>query len=176
MVDKELQQLIAAEVSKQIRQVKKDINGELRAFESRINENLAKMVNASTDDMTKKNQEVLKRIDDVNHQVVLANNHQVEAVNNHQVEVARCREMIKTMGHRVHAQVSKDIMTEVNNSLVPKINNMMAWVAYNNQDDQNMINQYRMGVQRESTPDMKALTTDKTVFVSEHVHLAFNDY
>ncbi len=92
--------------------------------------------------------DVEKKIGQMNNQLVVSNNKQITATKQVAKDIARV--------------VKREVIEEINTTLVPKINSMQEWLNYNTQDTGEVINDYRMAVEYNSRmDDLKAITTGK---------------
>ena len=84
----------------------------------------------------------------MNNQLVVSNNKQLTATKQVAKDIARV--------------VKREVIEEINTTLVPKINSMQEWLNYNTQDTGELINDYRMAVEHSSRmDDLKTITTGK---------------
>jgi len=78
---------------------------------------------------------------------------------------------IAAVGNKVYAQIVK----EINQNVIPEVNKVVDYVHFQLQDDSEMINDYRHGIEQEYS-GRKTITDGKCQAISEHIRLAFDDY
>lgn len=113
------------------------------------------------------NLEALKKelVKEVDRKVASANT-QLVAVNNQQLIVAKqamkdsIRELVPVIKKEVGKEVYAVVISEVNEKIVPQVNNMMEWVNFQTQDTGELITQYRRAVHKvaEGENSGKAIT------------------
>jgi hypothetical protein len=89
----------------------------------------------------------------------------------------RNRELILAVGQQITNTTYKKVMEEINREIVPKINNMASFVAYQMQDPTEIITDYRRAVHNQSEASTAGRITDGNDrhVISEHVQVFFRD-
>lgn len=100
-------------------------------------------------------------------------------VYNDQMELnnKQTKEMVISVGQQVCKSVYNKVITEINEKIVPKMENLVQYVNYNMQDGAEVVNDYRKAVYANDQLDTLTLTNgsaDNRV-ISEHVRLFFGD-
>lgn len=187
--DSSLKQWISEEITRQLREMKTQLNHELvedlRVIQQKITEDISQQIlvkiSGEVDRKTKTavshavedvRRDVDARLDKVNGQLVVANNKQLAVVKQN------TKELMLAVGQQVQTQVYSRIIGEINEKIVPRVNNMVQWVNYNMQDGGEVVDQYRRAVEyqaNKTAPGLEMITNgeDKNI-ISPHVRLFFN--
>lgn len=114
-----------------------------------------------------------------NNQIVLASNNmlgsQISAINQN------TKELIMEAGRQITNTVYSQIISEINEKIVPKVNNMVEYVSYQMQDGGETVLDYRKEVEKQVNknlqPDIKAITDGREhkQIISEHVRVFYGD-
>jgi hypothetical protein len=82
-----------------------------------------------------------------------------------------------TLKKEIYSAVCNQIVNEINEKIVPKVNNAVQWINYNMQDNDETIDNYRRAVERQSNrSETKLLTlaTDERI-ISPFVRTMFSE-
>lgn len=118
--------------------------------------------------------EIDKRFSENNNQLVVANNNQLN-----QMKEAT-REIVLAVGNQIEASVYEKVVGEINENIVPQVNNMVEYVNYKLQDGGEVVDGYRRAVEHQANkidPNVRLLTygkTDKRI-ISDHIRTFFED-
>lgn len=101
-----------------------------------------------------------------------------QLINDQNQQIVEIKQATQELVKMATTQMAEKVYKKINAELGPKIQSAVEWVNYNTQDDQGMINDYRMEVERRHRGDsnMKLLTDgkDKRV-ISEHVRTFWSE-
>lgn len=179
----EQQRWISDQITTQLIQLKKQIDTEIvadieglkeqlmAAISSQISKSEARteatVANASAD----LKQAIDTKIATTNNQIVVANKQQLVTVRE------STRELIQAVGQQITTATYKKVIGEINDKIVPRIENMMQYVNYQMQDSGEIVTDYRRAVDREANRSGAKMITDgndKHV-ISENVSVFFRD-
>lgn len=171
---------ISAEITRQLRELKAQLNREmvedLNAMQANIMSKLGPMIEE------KVAAEVDRRMRAMSSEVdkkVAGAVEVVAAANNRQLVVAResTRELVRAASMEICDDVYERVIGEINEKVVPKVDNMMQWVNYKTRDEDVTVDLYRRAVEHQSTADRRAITdgkNDKRI-ITPHVRTFFGD-
>lgn len=175
-----LQQLISAEITSQLTELKEQLNREIVEDFNTMKELLRKEI---IEDIKKyielKNNKVERIVDDKIQQEMTKMNQAVVSANSSQQAVTK--HIVQTAAKQIQTQVYNKILGEINEKIVPKVDNMVQWVNYNMQDGAEVVNNYRRAVEKQSRPSDNKLLTDgsdrpaDSRVISQHVRTVFSD-
>lgn len=86
--------------------------------------------------------------------------------------------LVAAITDQVAEKVYKEVVDEINEKIVPQVNNMVEWVNYNTQDGGEVVDRYRRAAELQANkidPTVKFITDgkhDKRI-ISEHVRTFF---
>jgi hypothetical protein len=171
---------VSIEVTKQLRELKQQLNKEfiedLKAMQADILGKIDDRVRAEVDKqvriaMAAIGPEIDRRVSKATESVV--------AANNKQMVVAResTRELVAVASQEIFDDVYDRVITEINEKVVPKVDNMMQWVNYKTRDETETIDSYRRAVEHQITGDRRLLTDGKndSRIITPHVRTFFGD-
>lgn len=190
-----LKQWISGEITLQLRELKQQINREiiedLEIIKKQVTEDVIRdvtarlqpeidrkargAVNRIGDDLRRELDDTVdKKISGMNNQIVLANDRQIAMVKQ------TTKELVMAVGQQVTNSVYTKVIGEINEKIVPKVNNMVEYVQYQMQDGGEVVTNYRRAVEAQSNkhlqPGMKMITDGKNdrQVISENVRLFFS--
>lgn len=182
--DVQLKKWLSAEITKQLLELKEQIINELTddiiSMQQQITTNILskltididRKIKGETSEIKKEMRDnVDKQIDKVNNQIVTSNDKQLTLVKQN------TREIVLAVGAQVQSAVYSKIIGEINEKIVPQVNNMVQWVNYNMQDGGEVLDKYRRAVEHQSTGSTFAITGngDNGKIITPHVRMFFSD-
>lgn len=188
--DESLKRWISAEITSQLRELKEQINKEMTEdleilrkkivddvtsrLQPEVDRKARNAVNRISDDLRRElDENVEKRLHNVNNQIVVANNQQLAMVQK------TTKELVAAVGQQVTNTVYQKVVSEINEKVVPKVQNMVNYVNYQLADGGEIVTDYRRAVDAQANkhlqPGMKMITNGKNnkQVISEHVRLFF---
>lgn len=150
MADRNITQLVRAEVARLRDEINKDLVRDLEELRSVI-----------TKDVLAVMQEEFKRRDS---QTKEALDKQIATANNKQLAITKAatKELAVAVSEQATRNAYQMIMKKVNETIIPQINNMVEWVNYNTQDTGELITNYRRAVEQQShSEDVKLIGSSK---------------
>lgn len=178
---KELKQQINIELAEDLDILRRKISSEVTAdvidkLQMEIDRKVRIAVQRGVDGVKKSVDETVdKKLSGVNNQIAVANDKQLQIVKQ------TTRELVAVVGQQVTNTVYNKVIGEINEKIVPKVNNMVQYVNYQLQDGAEIVTDYRRAVETQANknlqPGVKMLTdgkVDKRV-ISEHVRTFFSD-
>ncbi len=187
----ELQLWIRTEIATQILEMKTQINASLVSDLKSIQQQIIDSVTADSDKKIKKH--VAKnanyfsgKIDDqIATEVAksVESNVLMQQSKNNQLAIVRKQEtteLVLAVCQKAQTAVYNNVMREINEKVVPKVNNMVQWVNYNMQDGAGVVDDYRRQVEHQSVkfdPNMKLVTDGKRDdrIISPHIRTFFSN-
>lgn len=110
-----------------------------------------------------------KKMADMNNQIALVGDKQLVAT----------KQMAETITSAASKQIYQAVLTEINDKIMPKVNNMVQWVNYQTQDTTELITDYRHAVAEQSyNSDRKFLAIkgeDKKSWAGGNVRVMWDD-
>lgn len=149
--------------------LKKELTEELTTLISKVKSNDSASVEKIVD------QRVSQEVTKINQAIVATNNKQLTTVKQN------TKEIIQVVARQIKTEVRDEIIGEINEKIVPQVENMCNWVNYNMQDGAEVVTDYRRAVEAQTRPsDLKLLTdgsgrsADSRV-ISQHVRMVFSE-
>jgi hypothetical protein len=170
-----MQQTQRDEITRQLSIMKKQVDIELKrdleAMKARImQETRAIMRNVASEILNEIPKRVSEEISKQREGVLNDINKQIVARDGVSKELAL--EISNNTGKIVYNK----IMSDLNNTIVPKMNHLERAVKYHTQDTTELITDYRRAVYEQKRADSVGMISDgKDVCISEHVNLFFNE-
>jgi hypothetical protein len=175
---------INAEVTKQLREMKQQLNKE-------IVEDLQAMRSGIREDITRQITDMIQREVSAQMQQATApggvidkkiNKHSdaIIEVNNRQLVAAResTKELVQHIGQGICNTVYGQVIGELNEKIIPKVNNMVQWVNFKLEDGHEVVDLYRRAVEYQAnSADLRLITDGKKDerIISEHVRTFFGE-
>ncbi len=162
---------ISLEITRQLREMKTQLNREivedLHALQKDIMAKVGPMIVEQVNKELDKRTHSMSR--DVDKKIDAATNKQLAVVNQ------STRELADTVGSEVYNKV----LGEINEKVVPKVDNMVRWVNYKTQDTDILVHNYRCAVEKQnrSDPSIRLLTDGQKDdrIITPHVRTFFGD-
>ncbi len=85
------------------------------------------------------------------------------------------KDLVVAISNNTGQQVYKKIIGDLNKTIVPKIENLELMAKYRDDDTHELLNRYRTAVYEQNKGSTKAITDGKSLHISEHVNLFFNE-
>jgi hypothetical protein len=154
-----IESIISAEVTKQLFELKEQLNKELiedmKILHQRVSREMIDVLTTMIDEKLKTH-----------------TNNSLSVIGE-QNELVKLNEQMQ----QVYTAVNSNMMKEINEKVMPKINNMANWVRYNTQDTGEMIDSYRRAVEHQSRTNVMAITdgTNDTRVISPYVRTFFGE-
>lgn len=175
---------ITREITSQLRELKQQLNKEiiedLQAMQGKIREEIARDIG-----------ETIRREVSAQLQSALApggiidkkiNKYSEAAaeINNRQLVAAQktTKELMQHIGQDICETVYGQVIGELNEKIIPKVNNMVQWVNFKLEDGGELVDLYRRAVEHQANhEDLKLITDGKKDerIISEHVRTFFSE-
>ncbi len=162
---------ISLEITRQLRELKTQLNREivedLHALEKDIMAKVGPMID----------EKVKAELDKRAHRISQDVDKKIDAATNKQLAVVNQsnRELADAVGDDVYNRV----LDEINEKVVPKVDNMVRWVNYKTQDTDILVHNYRCAVEKQnrSDPSIRLLTDGQKDdrIITQHVRTFFGD-
>lgn len=179
----EQEKWISGQITSQLIQLKKQIDTELvadieglkeqllAAITSQISKSEARTEATVANASAELKQTIDTKIATTNNQIVLANKQQLVTVRE------TTKELIQAVGQQITTAAYKKVIGEINEKIVPKIENMMQYVNYQMQDGGELVTDYRRAVDREANKTGTKMITDGNDkhIISENVSMFFRE-
>lgn len=172
-----MKQKIDLEIVEDMAKLKKELMAEISAAmkmsqdtKRQVSSQLQE-VRAATQRVDDISKEVESQLTSVNNQIVLSGERQLA------VTKEATKALVLAVGEKVAEDVYVRVVGEINDTIVPKVNNMVQWVNYQTQDTTDMLTDYRRAVEHTANSGHKLITDgkDKSV-ITPHVRTFFNEY
>ncbi len=153
-----------AEITRQLREMKTQLNKEiiedLRDMQAELIKKITPIITATVEQQVRValstvHIEVDKKVTKAMNDVTAHNNKQL-AVSNQST-----RELMRAASTEICDDVYRQVINEINEKVVPKVDNMMQWVNYKTRDEDETIDSYRRAVERQANPELRMLTDGK---------------
>ncbi len=171
---------IRAEVNRQLRELKVQLNKEivedLRDMQADLMKTITPIITSTVEQQVRAalatmHVEVDKKVAKATSEVTAANNKQLAV--SHQ----STRELVRAASTEICDDVYRQVINEINEKVVPKVDNMMQWVNYKTRDEDETVDSYRRAVERQANPELRMLTDGKHDgrIISPYVRTFFGD-
>ncbi len=171
---------IRAEVNRQLRELKVQLNKEivedLRDMQADLMKTITPIITSTVEQQVRAalatmHVEVDKKVAKATSEVTEANNKQLAV--SHQ----STRELVRAASTEICDDVYRQVINEINEKVVPKVDNMMQWVNYKTRDEDETVDSYRRAVERQANPELRMLTDGKHDgrIISPYVRTFFGD-
>jgi hypothetical protein len=155
---------ISEEITRQLSLLKRQIDAEIKRDLAAMKDSIVREMRSYVDN--KIDSEIAstrnKLSEDVNKQIVAANG-------------GVSKDLVMSVANNAGQQVYKKIITDLNKTIVPKIEHLDLMMKYRDDDTHQLLNNYRYAVFEQHNPDAKMITDGKSLHISEHVNLFFNE-
>jgi len=193
-MDNDTKKFISQEITRQLRELKEQINREtyeemkvlrkdiMARVISYVEDKVIPGVKSTTKkslDEAKQDMEIMtKNMTSANtaniNSIVLANNKQLREVKE------TTREIVLAVGEQVQTAVYGRVISEINEKIIPKVENMIQWVNYSTQDGAEVVDQYRREVEYNQggggrSQQLLTHDGDNRHIISDNVRLFFKE-
>jgi flagellar basal body rod protein FlgG len=157
---------IRGEITRQIIEAKKVIDVEIAKDIERAK---AEIIAEVTRDVSEVTESLERKVSESNQQLVVAGKNQLELTRQ------TTRELVKAVGQEITDAVYDRVTEEINTKVMPQMTKMVQYVQYQMQDGSELVKDYRMAVEEQSSGGRKMLTGgNESHIISPHVRTFFN--
>lgn len=167
-----MEKKISAEITRQLVLLKYQLDFEINKDKTQILSYIDQQLAELKDDINRRFTQLESSLDSkINSQLTVTEKNQLAVVEQTRELMTRDISRISThMANRVYDKITDDINTKI----APKLENLVQYVAYNNQDTNELITRYRAAVTRDENTKMLSYKQDGQISdkISEYVKLA----
>jgi hypothetical protein len=176
---------MAAEITAQLREMKaqidKDLQMDLKTMSDMITRTLALKITATVtaDVLATLRQEMATMVTSAAEKAATSAVQKAAPARGELVTLSATQDMVLDMGNKVQNVVYNRVIAAINTEIMPKVNNLAQWANYQFQDCDELVDNYRRGVEAQSREEgnIARITDgrkDKTI-ISPHVRTLWDD-